>query len=62
MTTGPVHKIKMDNEFKVCPQCGYQDGFHSAFRKEGSKTLWLFICPSCHSVFDIGFTVEGGSV
>jgi hypothetical protein len=27
------------------------------FKKEGDRTKWLFICPSCHIVFDIGFTV-----
>jgi hypothetical protein len=27
------------------------------FKKESDSTKWLFICPSCHIVFDIGFTV-----
>jgi hypothetical protein len=27
------------------------------FKKESDRTKWLFICPSCHDVFDIGFTV-----
>jgi hypothetical protein len=27
------------------------------FKKEDDITRWLFICPSCHQVFDIGFTV-----
>jgi len=49
-----VEVVKMEEEFKVCPSCGYKDGFHSMFRKDGK---WLFICPSCHMVFDIGFTV-----
>ena len=52
-----VHKVAMDKEFKTCPQCGYKDGFHSAFRRKDEKTLWLFVCPSCHSVFDIGATI-----
>jgi uncharacterized C2H2 Zn-finger protein len=46
-----------DDEFKVCPVCGYEDGFHSMFRKDGDKMKWFFICPSCHNIFDIGFTV-----
>jgi hypothetical protein len=29
------------------------------FRKEGGAMRWLFICPSCHQVFDAGFTVDG---
>ena len=52
-----VKNVKMEIEFKVCPTCGYKDGFHSMFNKEDDITRWLFICPSCHHVFDIGFTV-----
>ena len=52
-----VIKVEMSDEFKICPSCGYKDGFHSMFKKQGAETLWLFICPSCHAVFDIGFTL-----
>ena len=54
---GEVRKIEMNEEFRVCPDCGYRDGFHSMFRKEEKATKWLFICPACHKVYDIGFTV-----
>jgi ribosomal protein S27AE len=23
-----VKTAKMDDEFKICPSCGYEDGFH----------------------------------
>jgi hypothetical protein len=52
-----IKDIKMEDEFKICPSCDYKDGFHSMFKKKGDVTKWLFICPSCHEVFDIGFTV-----
>jgi len=52
-----IKKIEFKDKFDVCPDCGYKDGFHSIFKKEGDTTHWLFICPSCHSIFDIGFTV-----
>jgi hypothetical protein len=52
-----VKKIKIKDEFKICPVCGYKDAFHSMFKKEGTVTKWFFICPNCHTVFDIGFTV-----
>lgn len=52
-----VKKIEFKDAFKDCPECGYKDGFHSIFEKKGDTTRWLFICPNCHSVFDIGFTV-----
>ncbi len=28
----------MENEFKICPSCGYKDGFHSMFKKEENVT------------------------
>jgi len=49
--------VKMEAEFRTCPVCGYKDGFHSMFKKEGDTTRWLFICPSCRKIFDLGFTV-----
>jgi hypothetical protein len=52
-----IKNVEMEDEFKVCPSCGYEDGFHSMFRKEGVITKWLFICPSCHDIFNIGLTV-----
>lgn len=52
-----VKKIELDCEFKVCPVCGYEDGFHSMFKKENKEIKWYFICPECHKIFDIGFTV-----
>lgn len=51
-----ARKIEMTDEFRICPVCGYRDGFHSMFRKAGETTRWLFICPSCHKLFDIGMT------
>jgi len=52
-----VTKIEMKQTFKECPACQYSDGFHNMFAKEGDETKWLFICPSCHRVYDLGFTV-----
>jgi len=43
-----VKSIEMKNEFKNCLEIGYKDG---------DTTKWLFICPNCHSVFDVSFTV-----
>ena len=54
-----IHQVDAGEEFKVCPSCGYKDGFHSMFKKDTGVMKWFFICPSCHQVFDIGFTVDG---
>ena len=52
-----VKKIEFDSEFRICPVCGYEDGFHSMFKVDGENVKWNFICPQCHTIFDIGFTV-----
>jgi len=57
-----VKRMKMKDQFKDCPECGYKDGFHSMFKTDENSIQWLFICPSCHSIFDIGFTVADGAI
>jgi len=53
-------KVEFTTEFRICPSCGYRDGFHSVFKKEDGMIKWLFICPSCHELFDLGFTAGQG--
>lgn len=53
-----IHQVALQDEFKICPICNYQDGFHSMFKQDEGVMQWLFICPSCHEVFDIGYTVN----
>ncbi|MBW2192612.1 MAG: hypothetical protein JRF27_02385 [Deltaproteobacteria bacterium] len=53
-----VKQIEFKDEFKDCPECGYKDGFHSIFKKDGNTSKWFLICPNCHSIFDIGLTVS----
>ncbi len=53
-----ITTVTMTDEFKVCPACGYEDGFHSMFKRDKGVIKWLFICPACHQVFDIGSTIE----
>ena len=52
-----IQKRNFEDEFKICPSCGYKDGFHSMLKKEADAKRWLLICPSCHKVFDIGLIV-----
>lgn len=52
-----VEKIDFKDEFRICPTCGYRDGFHCMFRKQAETTRWLLICPACHKIFDIGMTL-----
>ncbi|PLX49861.1 MAG: hypothetical protein C0613_05765 [Desulfobulbaceae bacterium] len=53
-----VMRVQMAEEFKICPTCGYEDGFHSMFVRREDCLQWHFICPSCHGIFDIGLTVS----
>jgi len=53
-----IMQYEFKENFKKCPICQYEDGFHSMFQREGDQVKWLFICPSCHQVFDVGLTVK----
>lgn len=53
-----IQKVKFEEEFRVCPVCGYTDGFHTMLKKDEDKVKWMFICPACHKVFDIGTTLD----
>lgn len=57
-----IGKAVFEEEFRVCPACGYMDGFHTMLKKEGDKIKWLFICPSCHQIFDIGMAFDRDSI
>jgi len=51
-----IIRIEAGDEFCICPVCGYTDAFHTALKKseDGIRYDIIFICPDCHSRFDIG--------
>ena len=55
-----VNFVEVAKVLKVCPNCGYKDGFHSMFERvgAGNDLCWRLICPNCHKVFDIGLSVQ----
>jgi hypothetical protein len=55
-----VTTTKVENVFKVCPNCGYKNGFHAMFEKmsDNASFSWKLICPNCEKVFDIGLSVH----
>lgn len=51
--------VAIEEEFSVCPECGYEDGFHTSFKRLNKEECKIIlICPSCHSRFDPGWVVE----
>ena len=52
-----IQDIKNVNEFRVCPSCGYEMGFHVSFLKneESGNFKIVLICPNCGARFDVGW-------
>ncbi|ADI73486.1 hypothetical protein Metev_0575 [Methanohalobium evestigatum Z-7303] len=47
-------KENPDDEFRICPNCGYKKGFHLCFKKtENSRFRIGLICPSCGQSYNI---------
>ena len=45
--------ISIEKELHVCPECSYEDGFHTSFLRVTKKTCKIIlICPSCHARYD----------
>ena len=53
-----VMPVEFEEEFRICPVCGYEDGFHTMLKRDGDRVKWLFICPSCHKIFDVGYETD----
>jgi hypothetical protein len=55
-----VREMDVADEFRICPGCEYQRGFHVSFVKPAEKTDALrlvLICPGCGDRFDIGKSI-----
>jgi hypothetical protein len=55
-----VIAIEPEGNFRKCPVCRYNDGFHVSFQMEdGSKQgKIILICPNCHQQFQMGWKVR----
>lgn len=53
-----IEKVEISEEFRICPSCGYELGFHSSFLKENSKYRVILICPACGARYDIGWEID----
>jgi len=52
-------------EFRVCPSCGYERGFHVFLSaEEGGRTAIGLVCPNCGQSYGVGWItrdISGGA-
>ena len=50
-----ISKVTMEEEFRICPACGYERGFHVSFLKEDGRgdVRKILICPNCGARFEL---------
>ena len=60
MSVAPeIKQIELEDEFRACPVCNYDMGFHVSFnRKSGQQFDIILICPQCGARFAINWDVK----
>jgi predicted RNA-binding Zn-ribbon protein involved in translation (DUF1610 family) len=65
-----IKNIKIDDELRVCPDCGYEFGFHTTFLKlnpgknppviKSTREVYrvILLCPECGARYDVGWRVS----
>jgi len=64
-----IKNIKIEDELRVCPACGYEYGFHTSFLKvnagkdsplKSTREVYrvVLICPECGARYDVGWRVS----
>ena len=58
-TIKEIVAVEVKNEFRICPTCSYERGFHITLIPEGNgrSLRMILLCPNCGARFDIGKTV-----
>lgn len=49
-----IRRVDAGGEFRVCPACGYERGFHVSFLRDGADYRIVLICPNCGARRDVG--------
>jgi len=52
-----VIEKKIEKEFHICDNCGYDKGFHVSFIKQEYYEIVL-ICPQCGQRYKIGWKIK----
>jgi predicted RNA-binding Zn-ribbon protein involved in translation (DUF1610 family) len=65
---GGIKCIRAEGEFRVCPACGYEYGFHTSFLGMTGKSnpvkstarvfRVILICPECGARYDLGSKIS----
>jgi hypothetical protein len=66
---GEITTIRAGREFRICPTCGYELGFHTSFigtnadknnPVKSTREVYrvILICPECGARFDVGWRVS----
>lgn len=53
-----IKKAELGEEFRVCPACGYELGFHSSFQRSEESYKIILICPNCGARYDVGWRLD----
>jgi hypothetical protein len=64
-----IKNIKIKDELRICPACGYEYGFHTSFLKvnagkdspvKSTRDVYqvILICPECGARYDVGWRVS----
>ena len=64
-----IKNIKVEDELRICPACGYEYGFHTSFLKvhagkdspiKSTRVVYqvILICPECSARYDVGWRVS----
>ena len=64
-----IKNIKIEDELRICPACGYENGFHTSFLKviagrnsavKSTREVYqvILICPECGARYDVGWLVS----
>ena len=53
-----IESVDAQGEFRVCPACEYQRGFHVSLitpnKGEHARVVLVLICPNCGARYDVG--------
>jgi len=54
-----IKEVEAGEEFRVCPACGYERGFHVSFLRDGADYRIVLICPNCGARYDVRWRAVG---